>query len=392
MVPDTGQRPAHPRPHPRRGWRARWPLWSALAWSAGTVVLALAWANGVVPHPYDSLADRGWAGSVLTAAGPAAGTRVVLALGLAGAACAVLALRGPSRPAARRAVLVWVWATAAVTSVLLVHGALLALLGYSLVAPVLGVFVPGMWSAYVATVATPGHAFVLHCVLGGLLWGWAALTRGREVRGACVSCGRGADWTPSRERATRGRALRAGRVAVSVAAAGTLVYPALRLPWVVGLPVAMDASGWETLRAEPGMIAVGVGLGTAALCGVVLMLGLVRDWGVRFPRWMVGLAGRRVPVSLAALPAGVVALGFTAQGRGASMALLLGEVTTPVGEAWVHVAALAALLPGGLALGAATAAYVVRRRAACRDCGRGLPEQLPGAGVRTTSSPVPEAR
>lgn len=392
MVPDTGQRPIRARPHPQPRCRGRWPLWSALAWSAVTVLLALAWTNGMLPHPYDSLAGRGRAGTVLTAAGPTVGTWAVLALGLAGAACAVLALHGPSRPAGRRAVLVWAWATAAVTSLLLVHGSLLTLLGYSLVAPVLGVFVPGVWSEYAAAVATPGHAFVLHCALGGLLWGWAALTRGREARGACASCGRGADWTPSRERATRGRALRAGRVAVAVAAAGTLVYPALRLPWVVGLPVAMDASGWETLRAEPGMIAVGVGLGTAALCGVVLMLGLVRDWGVRFPRWMVGLAGRRVPVSLAALPAGVVALGFTAQGRGASMALLLGEATTPVGEAWVHVAALAALLPGGLALGAATAAYVVRRRAACRACGRGLPEQLPKAKVRTTSSPTPVAR
>ncbi len=38
------------------------------------------------------------------------------------------------------------------------------------------------------------------------------------------------------------------------------------------------------------------------------MLGLVHRWGEVFPRWMIGLAGRRVPIALAVVPASLVSV------------------------------------------------------------------------------------
>ena len=38
------------------------------------------------------------------------------------------------------------------------------------------------------------------------------------------------------------------------------------------------------------------------------MLGLVQRWGEVFPRWMIGLAGRRVPIALAVVPASLASV------------------------------------------------------------------------------------
>ncbi len=49
-------------------------------------------------------------------------------------------------------------------------------------------------------------------------------------------------------------------------------------------------------------------LANVALVGALLMLGLVQRWGEVFPRWMIGLAGRRVPIALAVVPASIVSV------------------------------------------------------------------------------------
>jgi hypothetical protein len=50
---------------------------------------------------------------------------------------------------------------------------------------------------------------------------------------------------------------------------------------------------------ERGMWTSGLFLATFGPVGAGLMLGLVQRWGEVFPRWMIGLAGRRVPSALA---------------------------------------------------------------------------------------------
>jgi hypothetical protein len=51
----------------------------------------------------------------------------------------------------------------------------------------------------------------------------------------------------------------------------------------------------------------GLLLGGGALLGSVLTVGLIRPWGVTFPRWMPWCAGRTVPPAAAIVPGGVVA-------------------------------------------------------------------------------------
>jgi len=93
--------------------------------------------------------------------------------------------------------------------------------------------------------------------------------------------------------------------------------------------------------------------------GALLTLGLVMMWGERFPARVPFLAGRRVPISLAVVPATVVSVAVTVGGM-TVYRLVWDEGgvdgTAAPGLLWV---------PWGLALATATVAYVMRRRRAC---------------------------
>ena len=54
----------------------------------------------------------------------------------------------------------------------------------------------------------------------------------------------------------------------------------------------------------------------SAWWGLLLMLGLVQRWGEVFPRWMIGLAGRRVPMALAVVPASLASVLLVVGGIG----------------------------------------------------------------------------
>ncbi|MEK8226632.1 hypothetical protein NKG05_11880 [Oerskovia sp. M15] len=84
---------------------------------------------------------------------------------------------------------------------------------------------------------------------------------------------------------------------------------------------------------------------------------------------MVGLAGKRVPVSLAVVPASLVAVAVVPAGLEMIASLVR---TSPE----MDVSSWAMFGPGllwpvwGVALGVATYAYAARRRGMCRVCGR----------------------
>ena len=59
---------------------------------------------------------------------------------------------------------------------------------------------------------------------------------------------------------------------------------------------------------ESGMWIGGLSLATFGLLGAILMLGLVQRWLRRFPALIIGLAGRRVPIALAVVPASLVSV------------------------------------------------------------------------------------
>lgn len=377
MTATLGQNPTSPTSEAIAQTRSFWPAILALAWSLGMAVLALAWQLDLVSNPFSGSAGEIY-GPMLTALDPQLGSGISLGFGLAAAGCALAALWFRTGRAGRITGIA-AWAVPAVIVMTVLTGQLLMLLGYVFVVLAVGWAMPGMWPEFLTGLGQPELLFQLYGLAGALIWTVAAVQQGRALRDSCRSCGRLGSATPQQEQASRVRALRIGRAAVAVAVACLLVYPMLRLPWLVGIPVGMDASAWAQLHSEPEMLATGVALGGAAVAGAVLLIGLVRNWGVRFPFWMLGLSGRRVPITLGVLPAGIACLAFVAQGRGALLSALLATPSTPMDgvNVWLHQLAFAALLPGGLALAVATGAYAVRRRGPCATCNQGLPEALP---------------
>ena len=342
--------------------------WTALAWSAASLALGLGWLSGVLALSVRE--DPGF-GSLFSGHGEALPVVLALALGAVGAVCAVLMLRGGGGRVAEACA----WALAAVTLLVFVDGNLLVLLGYTMIMPVVGWIVPDLARTWALTVLEPAALTGLFFTAGVAVWAVAALAHRRAVLRACARCGRAPLWSADAERGTRVRALRAGRIAVAVGAATALLYPSMRIPWIFGVPVGMSEEAFAVISADPFTLVIGVGLGSAGVVGAVLMLGLVQGWGVRFPRWTAGLAGRRVPVALAVAPAALVAVGLVAMGRGSLTAILRGGPEAMGVDA--HSAVFVSMGVWGLALGAATAAYAVRRRAECGRCGRGLPEAAP---------------
>ncbi|MEH1165531.1 hypothetical protein V6V47_09100 [Micromonospora sp. CPCC 205539] len=278
------------------------------------------------------------------------------------AAVAALAM---SRPAVRppgplRALLSgYGWAVAFVLAVVVPDARVLVILGYL---PMLIIGAPFGWPPVdYAEIFTWALFARFAALAGGLLLAGAVLAWQRRTAGACVACGRsdtGRGWT------TPVAAARWGRWAVGIAAVIPLAYASTRFAWTVGIPLGISRQFLDEMQ-ETGLVWAGFGLGAFATVGAILTLGLVQRWGERFPRWMGRLAGRRVPVKLAVVPASLVAIAVTAAS--------LGLFSQP--DFWqdFSVASAPALLwpLWGVALGAATYAYHLRRRGACQSCGRG---------------------
>ena len=156
-------------------------------------------------------------------------------------------------------------------------------------------------------------------------------------------------------------------------------YALTRFAWALGFPLGMSE---QYLRRgqQSGMWISGLSLAIFGLLGAVLTLGLVQRWGEAFPRWMIGLAGRRVPIALAVVPASLVSVLLLVGGiviwsglpqmvarlvaGGAQGIGLIGGIVFQVGPTL--------LFPlWGVALAVAALGYYYRRRGPCRVCGSG---------------------
>ena len=221
----------------------------------------------------------------------------------------------------------------------------------------------------------------LLCLIGGFLWLAATVYYARGSGGACLYCGR-RDGPEGWQRPNQ--AARWGRIAVHVAMVAPVFYALTRCAWALGFPLGMSE---EFLRRgqERGMWIAGLSLATFGLAGALLMLGLVQRWGEVFPRWMIGLAGHRVPIALAVVPASLV-----------SVLLIVGGIAlwSSLGQMVAALTALGAkglglivdvffqvgptlLFPvWGVALSVATLAYYYRRRGPCSVCGRGASDDV----------------
>ncbi len=316
-------------------------------------------------------------GVVGTLFGAVAEQAVGLAGGLAVVAVVVVAMASASRGAPRTA---WSQRAAAVLSGVLVAltspGGIIPLAGYlfafsvlaGIVAatvllvlrrPLVGIVVAGLLGAVVAVAVLGFDAPALFAsVSGGFVAAVPAMLVSLAHIGAATAI---VLWTMLDAGASRnGFAawVRRHRVAITVTAALCAApYVIARASWLTPWP--LFAPNAEVLDADPSMRLLGLVLGLGMLTGGVLTLGLVRPWGERFPRWMAGLGGRRVPVGLAVVPASLVAVLFTFGG----LDFLVMAATGP--KVVAGVLEMALMLPfwlWGPLLALATWGYAMHRR------------------------------
>ncbi|MBZ4321325.1 hypothetical protein [Streptomyces huiliensis] len=137
-----------------------------------------------------------------------------------------------------------------------------------------------------------------------------------------------------------------------------------RLAIAAGVPVGLARSEYEQLQA-PGwgsLYLVILSLISEALA--LLALGLVREWGEVWPRWVPVLRGRPVPVLFATSLAGFGALGTTVFGVLFVATAADADMDASLWGRWLLNAVYAPLLLWGPLLGAVTVHYYRRRTAA----------------------------
>jgi len=338
-------------------------LAKAVALTAGYGTLALIWTVTGRGFPFGTR-DPGNGASPLRDLTPETGAPLFAGVLLL-AALAALIMNGRSdlpRPA-RTALLGYVWVVVAALLILTPDSRVLTVAGYL---PILIIGAPfGYPPVDYGDIFTPTLGNQVFCIVVGLVLGRAVLRWQFRTAGACVECGRGE--VPSRW-AGPVAAARWGRWATWTAAAIPAAYAVVRLSWAVGIPLGISRD-FLTEMQETGIGWAGAGLGAFALAGAVLTLGLVQRWGEVFPRWMIGLAGRRVPIKLATVPATVVAVFITS----ASVGFLTtdGFLTMFTGGLSLATAPMLLWPLWGVALAGAALAYHLRRRSLCQDCGRG---------------------
>lgn len=348
-----------------RAWPV-WIGWAAAAWSLGYGILGLLWSLGVPGFPFgEGDVPDARAESIMGATHAQSAAPVIAALGLAGAVVAILLARTGIRATGNRflrAIPVAVGGAIAATLLLIIPDARpLTALAYAPVALVTAPFDLIPVSYFDKALPWPVQNLLI-IQLGGLLWAGATLAYHRRIRGACGSCGRAphhpAGWTSAAS------AARWGRVVAWFAFVLPLFYSVMRWSWAIGIPFGLSRDELRELQAT-GMLWAGAYLATFAALGGVLVLGLTYRWGEIWPRWIPGLAGRRVPPAFPIGAASTVTVALTATSGMIIRITDWTDASASFGNPLIY-------LPiWGAALGAATLAYRLRTRGQCRACGRG---------------------
>jgi hypothetical protein len=362
-----------------RDWQ-RWAPYAAVAWSLIYAALGVYWAVSGRGFPYTPETVSDGMGSVVGRFGPGVAWIVVMMAGIPAAAVGTAMLRGVRSRALRPLFITAGALLAGVLLLLMTDLNLLTLLGY-IPFTIFRLFTGAEIGFYLEELAQWTVVHQLLCLIGGFLWLAATVCYGRRSGGACLYCGRrdGPEgWTSPNQ------AARWGRIAVYVSMVAPVFYALTRYAWALGFPLGMSE---EYLRSgqERGMWTSGLFLATFGLVGAVLTLGLTQRWGEVFPRWMIGLAGRRVPIALAVVPASLVSVLLMVGGiviwsglaqmvaalvaGGAEDIELIGEIIFQVGPTMLFPV-------WGVALAVATLGYYYRRRGPCSVCGRGASGEI----------------
>jgi hypothetical protein len=336
----------------------------------------LYWVLGGRGFPYTSETLSDGLGPLLGRLGPGLAWVVVMMAGIPAAAMGTAMLRGV-RGRVLRPFFIIAGVLLAGTLLLLMTGLeLLVKVGY-IPSVLLGHLPAEKSQAYLAAWTQWTTIHQLLCLIGGFLWLAATLCYARRSGNTCLYCGRldGPEgWTSPVQ------AAHWGRIAVYVAMVAPVFYALTRLAWVLGIPLGLSEQQFRNSQENALVISGALSLGVFVLVGAVLMLGLVQRWGEVFPRWMVGLAGRRVPIALAVIPASLASVLLIVGGIGiwsglaqmiANAAAAGAEGTELLLEIIFQVGPTLLFPVWGIALAVATLGYYYRRRGPCSVCGRG---------------------
>jgi hypothetical protein len=370
----------------RAGWVRDWQHWApyaAVAWSLIYAVLGIFWAVSGRGFPYTPETMSDFMAPLLGRVGPGAAWIVVMMAGIPAAAVGVAMLRGV-RGSLLRPLFITAGALFAGVLLLLMTGLNLLVKVAYIPAALLGLFTAEKGQAYLEAWTQWATIHQLLCLIGGFLWLAATVSYARRSRGACLYCGRRdspEDWN------SPDHAARWGRIAVYVAMVAPVFYALTRYAWALGFPLGMSE---QALRSgqESGTWIGGLSLANFGLMGALLMLGLVQRWGEVFPRWMIGLAGRRVPIGLAVVPASIVSVLLMVGGisilsgwaQMADNAVAIGQ------DIWIVVGPIALFPVWAVSLAVATLGYYYRRRGPCGRCGRGTPVEAGEPSVSHSSA------
>lgn len=351
--------------------RTGWPEWigyAAAAWSLLYGALGLHWTLGGAGFPFgvgdgELTAEPEFAFkvSLLGLATPEVAGPVIAGLGALGAVAGVLMARGFRAGAARWLLPAYAWIMAVGLTVVVQDYRTLIVVAYTPVMLIGKVFFGWPEGVGWGVLYRTERLNLLMLLLMGIVWGLTAVAYRRKLNGACGSCGRG---EVERQPALQ----RWARPATWTAFAIPLIYSVTRWAWALGFSLGIDPAFYAEGQ-EDGLWLAGAALATLGGIGAVLTLGLIQRWGEVFPRWMIGLRGKRVPPMLAVVPATLVSV-LVASAGGMYIRVVVGRGGVTA-ETWPLELPETLWVVWGAALFVAAMAYHQRRRGLCKACGRG---------------------
>ncbi|WP_245208837.1 hypothetical protein [Gottfriedia endophytica] len=270
----------------------------------------------------------------------------------------LLKCKSESRGFAHKVLLFYAWSIAAILCFAIADARALIVVAYAPICLIMAIF--GWPVHYFDTITWPViNQFI--CIAGGLLWAATALSFQRQSREECCYCGRKSAvdrWIDSES------ALRWGRRITYVAIFAPAYYEVTRIAWLLGIPLGITDELMYSLQ-DTGAVWAGAGLALVSIAGACLTHGLIKPWGENFPRWIPLLSGKRVPPSLAVVPATFVSIMSTVTGIQVVRQAFSNEIFTN----WGATTPLLLYPVWGIALGIATIFYYYRRQGRCKHCG-----------------------
>lgn len=354
----------------------RWTPYAAIIWSLFNTALAISWAITGHGFPFSPETAADPMMPLIGRFGPGVAWIVVILAGIP-AMVAGLAILRKVHSKVIRPILITTGALLAGVLLFFMTGlALLVLFGYIPYAMLSLLKGAKLGTDFLMSFTQWATIYQLICLLGGFLWLAATISYARISGKACLFCGRHENehgWT------SPDKAAHWGRIAVYTSMVAPVFYAITRYAWAMGIPLGMSEEYLRQGMAR-GIWVSGVFLATFGLVGAVLTLGLIQRWGEVFPRWMIFLAGHRVPIWLAIIPSSLISVLLVVGGLGiwASLGGMVKNLEIAgshgfglVIEVFFQLGPTLLFPLWGIALAVSAMGYYYRRRGPCKVCGRG---------------------